>query len=532
MKKHDNDRQVTDAFLKQLDSGPMHKDAKFLEGGGEMGALMRAHNWQDTPLGNPASWPQSLKSALSICLHSPGVSALYWGPDFRMLYNDAYAPVLAERHPSALGEPLSSVWSEIWEVLGPQLNAVISTGQGFSVQNQPLMMMRHGKLEETFWVYSFTPIRGEADDFVGIFVTALDNTQQVLAQQRNAAELEQMWRTSQDLLTVVRLDGTLKTVNAAWTTLLGWHETDLLDRSVMDLVHPEDLPATLVKLADVATSPLIEPYEYRLRHKDGSYRWFSWTAAPAHGEIYANGRHTTQSHEQDAKLATASTEARWREEFIAVLGHDLRNPLASIGAATRMLLREPQSQKSADILRLAQGSVLRMSGLIDNVLDFARGRLGGGMSLARDAAEPLEDTLHQVVDELRTATDKPILADFQIGAPVSCDRPRIGQLVSNLLGNAITHGAHDKPVEIFAATDSEALEIRVCNQGEPISAAAMERLFHPFFRGEVRDSQQGLGLGLHIAAEIAKAHGGTLEATSTHEETCFTFRMPMVPATA
>ncbi|MGV8856309.1 MAG: PAS domain-containing sensor histidine kinase [Devosia sp.] len=388
------------------------------------------------------------------------------------------------------------------------------------------MMLRRGKLEETFWVYSFAPIRGEADDFVGIFVTALDNTQQMVAQQRNAAELEQMWSASQDLMTVVGLDGTLKTVNAAWTKLLGWQESELLGQSIIEFVHPRDLEPTLEKLADVATSPLSESYEYRLRHKDGSYRWFSWTAAASNGQIYGNGRHTTQLHEQDAKLATASTDARLREEFIAVLGHDLRNPLASISAAAQMLLREPQSEKSKKILRLAQGSVIRMSGLIDNVLDFARGRLGGGISLSQNATEPLEGTLHQVVDELRTATDKPIVTDFQIVEPIICDRPRIGQLVSNLVGNAITHGATDKPVEIFASTDAGILEIRVCNQGEQIAPAAMDRLFHPFFRGEISDSQQGLGLGLHIASEIAKAHGGILEATSTPEETCFTFRMP------
>lgn len=167
-----------------------------------MGALMRGYDWASTPLGVPEAWSQSLKSALSICLQSPAVCALYWGPDFLMLYNDAYAPALAERHPNALGEPLAEVWSEIWDVLGPQLTAVLITGQGFSVENQLLMMLRNGEWEETFWVYSFTAIRGESDDFVGVFVTALDNTQQVLAGRRNTAERERMWQLSLDLLVV------------------------------------------------------------------------------------------------------------------------------------------------------------------------------------------------------------------------------------------------------------------------------------------------------------------------------------------
>lgn len=494
-----------------------------------MGALMRAHDWVSTPLGRPTTWPQSLKSALSICLQSPAVCALYWGPDFRMLYNDAYAPALAERHPMALGEPLAEVWSEIWDVLGPQLQAVVTTGHGFSVQNQPLLMLRSGKLEETFWVYSFTPIRGEADDYVGIFVTALDNTEQVLAERRNAAEREQMWGLSQDLLVVAGSDGTLNAVNAAWTKLLGWQEPELVGQSFIEFAHPDDLDATLAKFASIAQTPLTNPYEFRLRHKDGTYRWFSWTAAFSNEQVYANGRHTTQLHEQDEKLLLARTDAQLREEFIAVLGHDLRNPLASIGGAARMLLREPQNEKSIDILRLMQGSVVRMSGLIDNVLDFARGRLGGGITLSQDALEPLEDTLRQVVDELRTATEKTIEVDIRIEEPVVCDRPRIGQLVSNLLGNALTHGAADQPIVLHASTGADQFELWVSNQGGPISEKAMERLFQPFFRGEVRDSQQGLGLGLHIASEIAKAHRGTLTVQSTNEETRFILRMPLLP---
>ncbi len=168
-----------------------------------------------------------------------------------------------------------------------------------------------------------------------------------------------------------------------------------------------------------------------------------------------------------------------------------------------------------------------MSGLIDNVLDFARGRLGGGISLSRDANRPLEPVLRQVVDELRTH-EREIEAEFEIDRPVNCDRSRIGQLASNLIGNALTHGAVDQPIKVFASTRTGVFELWVSNGGEPISKAAMEKLFQPFFRGEVRDGQQGLGLGLYIAWEIAHAHDGTLTVASSPEETRFTFRMPLV----
>jgi sigma-B regulation protein RsbU (phosphoserine phosphatase) len=233
---------------------------------------------------------------------------------------------------------------------------------------------------------------------------------------------------------------------------------------------------------------------------------------------------------RSAALASLGAErevAELRDQFIAVLGHDLRNPLASITGASRLLARETLTDRGALVLRLMNGSALRMAGLIDNVLDFARGRLGGGFALARQPT-PLEPVLEQVVEELRTALpEQHIDTDFALPDPIDCDRSRIAQMVSNLIGNALTHGAPNEPVRISGKIVAGQLEIAVANGGDPIPEAAMERLFQPFFRGEVRASQQGLGLGLHIASEIAKAHGGTLSVTSSEQETRFVFQMSL-----
>jgi sigma-B regulation protein RsbU (phosphoserine phosphatase) len=217
-----------------------------------------------------------------------------------------------------------------------------------------------------------------------------------------------------------------------------------------------------------------------------------------------------------------------REQFIAVLGHDLRNPLASISAGARILGREAKSDKEHQVVAMLQATVMRMAGLIDNVLDFARGRLGGGITLDRDARKPLVPVLHQVIDELRLSSPgRQIDAEYAINVPVDCDRGRIGQLVSNIVGNALTHGAANEPVRVHAATEKGLFRLSVANRGEPIPEAAIEKLFEPFFRGGVRGSGQGLGLGLHIASQIAKAHDGKLTVTSTPEETRFTFVMPL-----
>ena len=227
-------------------------------------------------------------------------------------------------------------------------------------------------------------------------------------------------------------------------------------------------------------------------------------------------------------LAAERENAVLREQFIAVLGHDLRNPLAGIGGAVRLLRKEGTSEKGRLILDLLDGSAARMSALIDSILDFARGRLGGGLTLAREPDVQIEAVLGQVVDELRVDHDgRTIETEFALRKPVDCDPSRIAQMLSNLIGNALTHGARGLPIRITAKTDAKTLTISVSNGGAAIPAAAMKRLFHPFVRGEVRQTKQGLGLGLYIAHEIAKAHGGQLSVQSTNEATRFTFTMPL-----
>jgi phosphoserine phosphatase RsbU/P len=164
------------------------------------------------------------------------------------------------------------------------------------------------------------------------------------------------------------------------------------------------------------------------------------------------------------------------------------------------------------------------------VMDFARGRLRGGMQLENMSDAPIEAMLRQVVDELQTsAPDRVIRADIALSASVTCDVRRIGQLASNLLGNAITHGAPDKPIRLGATTSDGCFELFVANAGDPIPPAVLARIFEPFERGTLRGSLQGLGLGLYISSEIAKAHGGNLSISSDAVETRFTFRMPLEP---
>lgn len=227
------------------------------------------------------------------------------------------------------------------------------------------------------------------------------------------------------------------------------------------------------------------------------------------------------------KLIDARAVSELREQFIAILGHDLRNPLAAIDGGTNILMREVQSDKSVKVIALMRSSVQRMSGLIDNVLDFARGRLGGGLTVELSSDVPLETVLAQVVSEIRSGhPERHIEMDIQVNGPVAVDQGRLAQMFSNLLGNAIGHGDPDTPIRVQVHDSEGIFALSVANQGPAIGAATMKKLFRPFSRGDDATGVSGLGLGLYISSQIAKAHGGTLDVVSDDSETRFTFRMP------
>lgn len=232
--------------------------------------------------------------------------------------------------------------------------------------------------------------------------------------------------------------------------------------------------------------------------------------------------------QSQAALLDARQAGELREQFIAVLGHDLRNPLASIDGAARLIAKTPIDDRARDLLEAMRHSVGRMAGLIDNVLDLARGRLGGGLVLEPKPAPKLGETLAHVVTELRLAyPHRAIEAEIAISRLVEVDERRVAQLLSNLLANAVSHGSDAAPIRVAATTGPRGLEIVVANAGPPIPEAARRQLFQPFVRAGANPHGQGLGLGLYIAAEIAKGHGATLDVASDATETRFTFRMPV-----
>jgi signal transduction histidine kinase len=240
-----------------------------------------------------------------------------------------------------------------------------------------------------------------------------------------------------------------------------------------------------------------------------------------------------ESEERQTAAETALVDARataeLREQFIAVLGHDLRNPLSAVGATAQLLSRRTEPELVRLGTRLG-ATTRRMSQLINDVLDLARSRLGAGMGVAMTETDSLAAALDDVVFELREAhPQRRIDADILIPRTVRCDTGRLQQLLSNLLGNALTYGAVDRPVRVNASIEGNELLLVVANEGTPIAPEDLVRVFEPYWRPLSSKPGGGLGLGLYICAQIATAHGGAMQVESSAESgTVFSARLPVV----
>ncbi|MEZ0604355.1 ATP-binding protein [Paraburkholderia sp. IW21] len=231
----------------------------------------------------------------------------------------------------------------------------------------------------------------------------------------------------------------------------------------------------------------------------------------------------------EAALFNERENSSLREQFIAVLGHDLRNPLSAVSATAELLTLRKNEPDLVKIGQRLKTTTSRMARLIDDVMDFARGRLGSGIGVSIDRVDDLASALRVVVAEVREANPERVLADdIAISTPVRCDRTRVQQLLSNLLGNAMTHGAVEFPVVVKARVENGEFTLTVSNGGNAIAADALGKVFEPYWRPPTSKPGGGLGLGLYICKQIVSAHGGTLNVRSSVEDgTVFVARLPI-----
>jgi signal transduction histidine kinase len=235
-------------------------------------------------------------------------------------------------------------------------------------------------------------------------------------------------------------------------------------------------------------------------------------------------------HEQSVTaLRDERASNELREQFIAILGHDLRNPLQAVSMTSAIMEKSASDPAIQAMAARISTNVRRMSALINDILDFAQGKLGGGIVVNIDDGAEVNLALTEVVKELQDGQpDREVILDIRATRTVRCDIARLQQVTSNLVANALTHGDPQRCVKVSAFTTDEEFVLSVSNDGEPIPAEVLPKIFEPFWRQAIGRHRQGLGLGLSICSQIVRAHNGTLSVSSDREQgTTFTVRWPL-----
>ncbi len=294
---------------------------------GEMRERVRLFDWAATPLGPRERWSASLEWAVELILSSGFPMGVRWGPEFTMIYNDACASLIGDKHPGALGRSLAESWPEINEQLGPICAAILRGERpGFFAEDHPWSLRRHGMLEESRFTISYSPIPDPTakSGIGGILITSFETTERVRNErvlrvltsqleaevQQRTRERDRVWQVSEDLLGVSNFDGYFVSINPAWTRLLGWSEEEIKALHVRMLRHPDDAPRSEAGRARLAQGVQTVRMENRFRHRDGSWRWISWTMTADDGLIYVAGRHVTEEKKAAEALRTSERQFR------------------------------------------------------------------------------------------------------------------------------------------------------------------------------------------------------------------------------
>jgi signal transduction histidine kinase/CheY-like chemotaxis protein len=528
-------------------------DHDFLSGGGEMGALIRAHDWAASPLGEPGSWPQGLKTSVRVLLSTGHPMFIWWGPELIQFYNDAYRRSIGpERHPSAVGQPARECWAEIWDIIGPQIEQVME-GRGYTWhENQLVPITRYGKREDVYWTYSYGPIdEPTAPHGVGgVLVVCTETTEQVFAEQRLKAA-EARWRAlfEQTPGFVAILSGprhVFEFANPNYFKLIGGRH--LLGKSLREAL-PDVAAQGFVELLDevyrsgephvgVATSVFLEhgPNEGRER------RYLDFVYQPVHDAaggvtgIFVNGYDVTER-----VLASDSLrdEDRRKDEFLAMLGHELRNPLSAIQNASELLVRNAASDASTRMVgELLARQVTQLGKLVDDLLDLSRisqGRielqrepveLGSAIALALESVEPL----------VRTKRHEVLNAGSTVPLYVNGDPSRIVQAISNVITNAAKYTEAGGRIEVTLEQEGQSAVIAIADNGVGMSPELLPNVFDLFVQGSrtAERSEGGLGIGLSLVRRLVEMHGGQVAAASDGVGCGSTFqiRLPLSSAPA
>ena len=563
----------------------------FLANTGEMGERIRAFDWTRTQLGAIEFWPQSLKTSVSLILSSRHPMWIGWGREMTFLYNDAYLHVLGPaKHPQALGLPASEVWSEIWDVCGPLANKVFTRGEATFVDDVRLFMDRGDFLEETFYSFSYSPIRDDSGAVCGLFCPSTDVTPKVLNGRRLA--------TLSELAGHAPAERTTASACAAIARTLAKNPDDIpfallylpdssgrrasLEQCVGAAPSGSQIPES-VSLESDFTTPLPVAGVYRsgerqtvsVRNLDGlppgvaGQRVVDAAVLPvsSRGEQRPYGvlvigvnpcrpldtDHVTFFELVAGQVATAIQSARAVEEekkradmlaeidrvktaFFSNVSHEFRTPLTLMLGPLENLLAQPDAlaPRQLEEIDVAHRNSLRLLKLVNSLLDFSR--LEAGRLKSSFAPVDLAAVTGALASNFRSAMQAAGLALLvdcpPLPGPVYVDRDMWEKIVLNLLSNAFKFTLEGQ-VSIRLRAAGEQVILSVSDTGIGIPDSELPHIFERFHRveGARGRSIEGSGIGLALIQEYAKQHGGSISVASrSGEGSTFTVSLPFGPA--
>lgn len=520
-------------------------------------ALLKMHNWEDSALGHPSTWPAPLRTSVSMMLDSALPMWVCWGPSLPLLYNDGYAQLLDAKHPAALARPCADVWPEIWEYLSPDVRDALSGTPTFR-ENTEMTLLRDGLPEQCWFTYSISPLRDEEGRVAGIFGTVIDTTRHMKAKHRQIAESERLFRLFEQapgFMAVLRgPDHVYEMVNNAMVTLMG--QRDYVGLPVRQAV-PElkgqgyfELLDEVYKTGKPYVGRGLAAQYYRTAGSEPEERFRDFIYQPiieADGTvsgIFVEGQDVTHQHRIQAALKELNTKLaekvrkldeadRRKDEFLAMLAHELRNPLAPISTAAELLslpnLDESRIRRSSEVIRRQIGHI---TSLLEDLMDVSR-VTRGLVSLEKKLVD-VRNVVAVAIEQVKPAMESRN-HDLEIDLPpetayVLGDFKRLVQLVTNLLGNAAKYTQDGGRITLRMEATRNDVRLAIADNGIGMMPDMLAQAFDLFAQAErtADRSQGGLGIGLSLVKSLAEQHGGTVSAASSGigEGTQFTVCLP------
>ncbi len=550
---------------------------EFLAGAGEMGQIIRQHNWSATPLGPIQQWPQILKTSVSLILNSQHPMWVGWGPAQTFLYNDAYISVLSlAKHPWALGRPASEVWSEIWDYCGPLADKVFTKGEATFVDDVQLFMNRGDFVEETYYSFSYSPIRDELGKVRGLFCPSKEVTPKVI----NARRLRTLSELTAKSLIEKSVEGAC---TSAFSTLAknaddipfamlylidreGKHTfleqrcgiasgvdslspervvlsagaTGAFSQAIVEVAatsqsrtvpvkHLEGLPLGPAKqrVADAVVLPVTSHGQKPVgvlvvgvnptRTLDAEYRTFYELVASQIATGIANAR----SYEEERKRSESLAELdRAKTAFFSNVSHEFRTPLTlMLGPLEDLLVAADTRMTTEDRERFAvvHRNSLRLLKLVNSLLDFSR--IEAGRIEAVFQPTDIAGLTSELASAFRSAMERAGLK-FEVtcdpvSEPIYLDRDMWEKIVLNLLSNAFKFTFEGK-ISVKLRSLDDRVQLQISDTGIGVPEEEVPRLFQRFHRveGAHGRTQEGTGIGLALVHELVKIHHGNISVTS------------------